>query len=100
MPRNNFPANDLLLWAVPNNPPSVYWESFKDAFDCLYREGEEGSPKWIEIVIHCHMGARPGLNQTLRKVLDYAKSHTGVWHARRCDIAEHMLATYGAAHRA
>ena len=97
MPRNNFPANDLLLWTIPSNPPSVYWESFKDAFDCLYQEGVDGSPKWIEIVIHCHMGARPGLNQSIRKVLSYAKGHSGVWHARRCDIAAHMLSTYASA---
>jgi allantoinase len=96
MPRNNFPANDLLLWTIPSNPPSVYWESFKDAFDCLYEEGVAGSPKWIEIVIHAHMGGRPGLNASIRKVLAYAKSHADVWHARRCDIADHMLATYAA----
>jgi len=94
MPRNNFPANDLQLWLTPHNPPSVYFESFKDAFDVLYEEGTAGSPKWIEMAIHCHIGARPGLIKSIRRVIDYAKQHEKVWFARRRDIADHMLATF------
>lgn len=82
MPRNNFPANDLQLWLTPHNPPSVYFESFKDAFDVLYEEAIAGSPKWIEMVIHCHIGARPGLIKSIRRVIDYAKQHGKVWFAR------------------
>lgn len=91
MPRNNFPANDLTLWLWPANPPSVYFDSFKDAFDELYDEGASGSPKWIEVVIHCHIGARPGLTRAIRRVLQYAKGHPKVWIARRGDIAEHVM---------
>jgi peptidoglycan/xylan/chitin deacetylase (PgdA/CDA1 family) len=91
MPRNNFPANDLTLWLWPANAPSVYFESFRDAFDELYEEGEAGSPKWIELVIHCHIGARPGLTRVIRKALQYAKQHSKVWIARRGDIAKHVL---------
>jgi len=91
MPRNNFPANDLTLWLWPANPPNVYFESFKDAFDELYEEGAAGSPKWIEVVIHCHIGARPGLTRAIRRVLQYAKDHPNVWIARRGDIASHVM---------
>jgi peptidoglycan/xylan/chitin deacetylase (PgdA/CDA1 family) len=94
MPRNNFPANDLTLWLQPANPPSVYFDSFRDAFDLLYEEGRNGSPKWIEMVIHCHIGARPGLATSIRRVIEYAKKHEKVWFARRRDIADHMLTTY------
>lgn len=94
MPRNNFPANDLMLWMKPAQPPNVYFDSFKDAFDLLYEEGTAGSPKWIEMVIHCHIGARPGLQMAIRRVIEYAKRHDKVWFARRRDIADHMLKTY------
>jgi peptidoglycan/xylan/chitin deacetylase (PgdA/CDA1 family) len=94
MPRNNLPANDLTLWLTPANPPSVYFDSFKDAFDLLYEEGGNGSPKWMEMVIHCHIGARPGLALAIRRVIEYAKRHDKVWFARRRDIADHMLSTY------
>lgn len=96
MPRNNFPANDLTLWLWPANPPSVYFDSFKDAFDELYEEGTAGSPKWIEAVIHCHIGARPGLTRAIRRVLQYAKSHPKVWIAPRGDIARHVMAQHAA----
>ena len=61
MPRNNLSSNDLTLWLKPSNPPAVYLDSFKDCFDELYQEGKDGSPKWTELVIHCHIGGRPGL---------------------------------------
>jgi peptidoglycan/xylan/chitin deacetylase (PgdA/CDA1 family) len=92
MPRNNFPANDLTLWLWPANPPAVYFDSFKDAFDELYEEGAAGSPKWIEAVIHCHIGARPGLTRSIRRVIQYAKQHPKVWLATRGEIAKHVLA--------
>jgi allantoinase len=98
MPRNNFPANDLTLWLLPANPPGVYFDSFKDAFDELYEEGEAGSPKWIEIVIHCHIGARPGLTRSIRRVLQYARQRPKVWFARRGDIAKHVMGRAGAVH--
>ena len=91
MPRNNFPANDLMLWLWPANPPSVFSESFKDAFDELYEEGAAGEPKWIEMVIHCHIGARPGLTRAIRGAIQYAKKHPKVWFARRGDIAKHVM---------
>jgi peptidoglycan/xylan/chitin deacetylase (PgdA/CDA1 family) len=92
MPRVNTPANDLTMWLKPKNPPSIIWEQFKDTFDTLWAEGAAGCPKWIEIVIHCHIGGRPTLQPTIRRCFDYVKQHeAGVWHARKRDIAEWAL---------
>ena len=92
MPRVNIPQNDLAMWLKPKNPPSILWDCFKDTFDTLWAEGEAGCPKWIEIVIHCHVGGRPTLQPTIRRCLDYAREHEGVWYARKRDIAEWTLA--------
>ena len=91
LPRNNFPANDLILWVKPTNPPSVIFESFKDAFDTLYEEGCNGSPKWIEVVMHSHFAGRATLQPTLRKVFAYARQHERVWYTQRRDIAKWTL---------
>jgi peptidoglycan/xylan/chitin deacetylase (PgdA/CDA1 family) len=91
MPRNNFPANDLILWVKPTNAPSVLFESFKDAFDTLYEEGCNGSPKWIEVVMHSHFAGRATLIPTMRKVFAYVRQHQGVWYAQRRDIAKWTL---------
>ncbi len=88
MPRVNIPQNDLIQWVYPKNPPSIMWDGFKDTFDELYAEGTAGSPKWIEMTLHCHMAGRPTLQPVLRKIIAYAKQHDGVWFARKKDIAE------------
>lgn len=87
LPRVNMPQNDLIMWAKANNPPSVIFESFKDTFDELYSEGTKGSPKWVEIVLHAHMGGRPTLIPTVRRCIAYARQHEGVWFPRKGDIA-------------
>ena len=91
MPRVNTPTNDLSIWIMGKNPPSVIWEQFKDTFDELYSEGQRGAPKWIEIVLHAHMAGRPTLIPTIRKCIAYAKQHEDVWFARKRDLAEWAL---------
>jgi peptidoglycan/xylan/chitin deacetylase (PgdA/CDA1 family) len=96
MPRTNTPQNDLTMWLAPRNPPSVLWDGFKNTFDTLYAEGEAGKPKWMEITLHCHIGGRPTLQPVIRQCFEYAKQHSGVWFARRRDIAEWCLKHEGA----
>lgn len=91
LPRVNTPTNDLSIWIMGRNPPSVIWEQFKDTFDELYAEGVRGSPKWIEIVLHAHMAGRPTLIPTIRRCIAYAKDHGDVWFTRKRDIAEWAL---------
>jgi allantoinase len=91
LPRVNMPTNDLSIWILGKNPPGVIWEQFKDTFDELYAEGQRGSPKWIEIVLHAHMAGRPTLIPTLRRCIQYAREHEAVWFPRKRDIAEWTL---------
>lgn len=91
VPRVNHPTNDLGVWLKPMNPPSVYFEGAKDTFDVLYEEGRQGSPKWVDLLLHCHIGARPVLIAAFEKALRYTKGFEGVWFARRRDIAECIL---------
>ena len=99
LPRVNMPHNDLSIWIQGKNPPGVIWEQFKDTFDELHSEGERGSPKWIEVVLHAHMAGRPTLIPTLRRCIAYAKEHGDVWFAKKRELAEWTLkrsATTGA----
>jgi peptidoglycan/xylan/chitin deacetylase (PgdA/CDA1 family) len=91
MPRTNIPHNDLIMWVQAKNPPGVLFDSFRDTFDQLYAEGEAGSPKWTEITLHCHMAGRPTLVPTIRKCLEYAKRHEGVWFPLKREIATWAL---------
>jgi peptidoglycan/xylan/chitin deacetylase (PgdA/CDA1 family) len=91
LPRTNLLTNDISAWVFPANPPSVFAENFKDVFDQLYREGEEGCPKWLSITLHAHMAGRPTMSATIRKCLDYVRQHDGVFYTRNRDIAEWTL---------
>lgn len=87
-PRAGLPMNDLNMWALAKNPPSVIWDNFKDTFDTLYAEGASGRPRIIDITLHGHMAGRPTLIPTIRRMIEYAQAHEGVWFARRRDVAD------------
>lgn len=61
----------------------------KDSFDVLYAEGEAHAPKMMSIGLHCRLAGRPGRSAALRRILEYFKSHDGVWFATRRQIADH-----------
>ena len=83
-------TNDM-RFATPQgfNSGDQFYTYLKDSFDALYAEGESGSAKMLSIGLHCRLAGRPGRVQAIRRFLDYAKSHDGVWFARRIDIAKH-----------
>jgi hypothetical protein len=91
VPRVNFPTNDLIVWQRPQNPPSAYYEGFKETFDYLYEEGREGNPKWVDLLLHCDLGGRPTLMPVFERAIRYALGFDRVWFARRRDLASWML---------
>ena len=60
----------------------------------LYEEGRRGSPKMMSVGLHCRLIGRPGRVAGLRRFLDHARAHEGVWFARRIDIARHWAARH------
>lgn len=93
MPRLDY-ANDLGLIFNPKNPPRVYFESFKTAFDRIYAEGEEGSPKLIDALVHAHIGGRPNMIGVFEQCILYAKGFTDVWFCTKGEIAKWYLDRY------
>ena len=83
-------ANDMRFATAPGWVTGVDFEHYlRDAFDSLYAEGVEGAPKMLSIGLHCRLIGRPGKIAGLRRFLDHAMAHEGVWFARRGDIARH-----------
>lgn len=70
------------------NSGTQFFDYVKDAFDCLYAEGES-APKMLSIGLHCRLVGRPARAVALAKFLDYVMSKDRVWLCRRLDIAEH-----------
>ncbi|RDE09084.1 allantoinase PuuE [Pelagibacterium lacus] len=69
-----------------------FYQSLKDSFDCLYREGEAGAPKMMSVGLHCRLAGQPARFEGLKRFIDYISDFDRVWVARRIDIAEHWAA--------
>jgi peptidoglycan/xylan/chitin deacetylase (PgdA/CDA1 family) len=67
--------------------PSDFYESMRNSFDRLYREGAT-HPKMMSVGLHCRIAGRPARAVALEQFLSYAREHHGVWFARRIEIAE------------
>ena len=93
MPRLDY-ANDLSLIFNAKNPARVYFDSFKAAFDWLYAEGEAGSPKLIDALVHAHIGGRANIIGVFEECVRYAKSFKDVWFCTKGEIAKYYLDNY------
>jgi OHCU decarboxylase len=88
-------ANDMRFATAPGYTDGAQFFTYlRDSFDTLYAEGEAGKPKMFSIGLHCRLIGRPGKIAGLRRFLDHAKSHNGVWFPRRIEIAEHWAKTH------
>lgn len=85
-------TNDM-RFATPQgfNAGDQFFNYLKDAFDVLYQEGKEGSPKMLNIGLHCRLVGRPGRVAALARFVDYVLEHKKVWIPRRIDIAHHWI---------
>ncbi len=83
-------ANDM-RFATPQgfNSGDQFFAYLKDSFDVLYAEGQAGSPKMMNVGLHCRLVGRPGRMAALKRFINYAQSHDRVWFARRIEIADH-----------
>jgi putative urate catabolism protein len=90
-------ANDMRFAAGAGfNSGDQFFSYLKDAFDCLYAEGEAGAPKMMSVGLHCRLIGRPGRAVALGRFLDYVAAKKRVWLPRRIDIARHWHAVHPA----
>jgi peptidoglycan/xylan/chitin deacetylase (PgdA/CDA1 family) len=62
----------------------VLWKRF---FDELYRESAI-APTFTTFQLHPYVSSRPGRASALREMIEYMKSHDGVWFASGREVAE------------
>jgi allantoinase len=73
-----------------------FFAYMRDAFDLLYREGANGSPKLLSIGLHDRLIGRPGRCAGLIRLLEHMRRFEGVWFCRGIDVAEHWYRTFPA----
>lgn len=96
MPRLDY-ASDLSHLYTPKNPPSVYFECYKESFDLLYAEGAAGYPKVMDARVHAHIGGRPNTAGVFEKCIRYAKEFPDVWFCTKAQIARWYMDRYAKA---
>ena len=83
-------ANDMRFATAPGyTHGEQFFTYLKDSFDTLYAEGLDGRAKMFSIGLHNRLIGRPGKIAGLKRFLDYANSHNGVWFPTRGEIAAH-----------
>jgi OHCU decarboxylase len=83
-------ANDMRFATAPGYiTGEQFFQYLRDSFDTLYAEGTEGAAKMFSIGLHCRLIGRPGKIAGLKRFLEHARTHDGVWFPRRIDIAAH-----------
>lgn len=88
-------ANDMRFATAPGYiEGEQFFTYLRDTFDTLYAEGAAGAAKMFSIGLHCRLIGRPGKVAGLKRFLDYARGHEGVWFATRGDIARHWAAVH------
>jgi OHCU decarboxylase len=88
-------ANDMRFATAPGYiTGEQFFTYLKDAFDVLYSEGADHTPKMMSIGLHCRLIGRPGKLAGLKKFIDYIQTFENVWTPKRIDIAEHWTKTH------
>ncbi|MXY51214.1 MAG: polysaccharide deacetylase family protein [Gammaproteobacteria bacterium] len=85
--------NDTIAYVVNRIEPRRYGEMIKQAFDRLYREGEQGGTVMC-VPLHAYQVSHPHRLRAFEHALEYVVGHDGVWFATGAEIAEHYLAHY------
>ena len=88
-------VNDFGFWRGPMSVPNEFFETARDTFDQLYREGAT-HPKMMSVGLHCRIIGKPSRTLALRRFLEYAKGMPGVYFTRRIDLARWWLDKYPA----
>jgi allantoinase len=79
-------VNDTKFWRSGMSNPSDFYETARNTFDQLYREGAT-HPKMMSVGLHCRIIGKPARAVALRQFLEYAQSKPNVLFTRRVDIA-------------
>lgn len=78
-------CNDYRYWKNIVGPDQFYGY-LKATFDQLYGEALS-RPKMMSIGLHCRCSGLPARARAIEEFISYAGSFSGVWFARRVDIA-------------
>jgi peptidoglycan/xylan/chitin deacetylase (PgdA/CDA1 family) len=84
--------NDIVLFEARHFSAAAFAQELKDAFDVLYAEAATRR-RMLSISTHDRISGHPSRVKALGDFIDYAQKQTGVWFARKDEIAKWTLAS-------
>ncbi|MCU4184503.1 allantoinase PuuE [Acidiferrimicrobium sp. IK] len=88
-------TNDMRLATAGGFSSGIDFEAhLRDAFDVLWREGEEGQAKMLTVGLHARLVGRPGRLAALERFIDHVRAHDRVWVCQRVEIARHWAGRF------
>ncbi|KAK6365395.1 hypothetical protein LTS17_011367 [Exophiala oligosperma] len=66
--------------------PGDFFTHLKNAFDVLYEEGQEGTPKMMTVGLHCRIIGKPGRFAELKRFCEYVATKDRVWVCTRVSL--------------
>jgi peptidoglycan/xylan/chitin deacetylase (PgdA/CDA1 family) len=85
-----FHMNDIVSFPFEGWNPAAYEQALRDEFDQLYDEGATRR-RMMVVSLHDRISGHANRVRALDRFLAYAKSKTGVWFARKDEIAAWAL---------
>jgi allantoinase len=85
---HSFSHNDNRFVRGWINTAGDFFTYLKDAFDVLYREGEE-HPKLMTVSLHMRISGHPARSQGIERFVDYIAGLDDVWICSRLAVAQH-----------
>ncbi len=86
-----FHMNDIVSFPFAGWNPAAYEQALQDEFDQLYEEGARGR-RMMVVSLHDRISGHAARVRALDRFLVYARSKSGVWFARKDEIARWALA--------
>ena len=88
-------VNNDIRYLLPNGCSNgdQFFQHLKDAFDHLWREGEQ-CPKLMSIGLHARISGHPARAAALARFVEYVQGESDVWQCRREDVARHWMALH------
>jgi peptidoglycan/xylan/chitin deacetylase (PgdA/CDA1 family) len=85
-----FHMNDIVSFPFQDWNPAAYEQALKDEFDQLYEEGAKRR-RMMVVSLHDRISGHANRVRVLDRFLTYANTKSGVWFARKGEIAAYAL---------
>ena len=92
---HSFTNNDNRLATAKLGTADDFYNHLASTLRVLYAEGAR-HPRMMTVSLHSRISGQPARFEAVKRFLDFAAQHQGIWFAGRSEIARHWIETHPA----